>query len=371
MATEVLLSIPYDQDLMARVRRVPGARWDRERRVWCVADGEATRTAIEREGLTDRIVTTPVIKANPARRRGTAFAKTPNAATVRREPPATPLCPEHARALQAVAESLVRRQYAYNTQKAYRGAFRQYLRYLGERNPEDIAKAEIEHYLLLRVRDHGISESYQNTLINAIKFYYEKVLGRDRTVYDIARPRKRAPLPKVLAREEVARMIERTANVKHRCMLMLLYGGGLRLSEVVALLPADVDSERMTITVRRAKGKKDRVVPLPQRLLEPLRTYYRNDRPLTWLFEGQTVGEPYSKRSLQMVVKQAATRAGIRRPVTAHMLRHSYATHLLEAGTDLRYIQEVLGHASIKTTQRYTHVAVDRKPASPLDDLGA
>lgn len=140
---------------------------------------------------------------------------------------------------------------------------------------------------------------------------------------------------------------------------------------MLGLLPSDVDSGRMTITVRRSKGKKDRVVPLPRRLLEPLRAYYRAHRPLTWLFEGQTIGEPYSKRSLQLVVKQAAERAGIKRAVTAHMLRHSYATHLLEAGTDIRYIQEMLGHASIKTTERYTHVAVDRRPASPLDDLGA
>ncbi len=202
-------------------------------------------------------------------------------------------------------------------------------------------------------------------------FYYEKVLDRERTYYDVARPIRREVLPKVLAREEIREMLVRTYHNKHSCMLMLLYGGGLRLSEVLELIPTDIDSKRMTITIRRSKGKKDRVVPLPERILRPLREYYQQYRPMTWLFEGETVGERYSPRSLQQVVKQAAVRAGIHRPVTAHMLRHSYATHLLEDGTDIRYIQDVLGHNSIKTTERYTHVSLSHKPVSPLDGLDA
>lgn len=164
-------------------------------------------------------------------------------------------------------------------------------------------------------------------------------------------------------------MLARTYNNKHNCMLMLLYGGGLRLSEVLELLPGEIDSGRMTIAIRCSKGKKDRIVPLPTRLLEPLREYFRQYRPMTWLFEGETPGERYSPRSLQQVVKQAAVRAGIIRTVTAHMLRHSYATHLLEDGIDIRYIQDVLGHNSIKTTERYTHVSLAHKPVSPLEGL--
>ena len=341
--------------------------------MWCVADGEAARVAIEREGLASRVVE--------------AFAKTagveasaPSGSDAKAEQNGRPkatrppmkrnavLYPVAAAAHQRLLEVLVRRQYAYNTRKSYGAAFAQYAAYLGERDPATATKEEVEEYLLTRVRDDGISERYQNTLINAIKFYYEKVLGYDRTVYDIARPRDREPLPKVIDREEVNAMIDLTHNIKHRCLLMLLYGGGLRLNEVLALLPEEIDSRRMTIFVRRSKGKKDRVVPLPRRLLEPLRTYYRSHRPMTWLFEGRTVGEPYSPRSLQQVVKQAAKRAGVKRPVTAHMLRHSYATHLLEAGTDIRNIQEVLGHGSIKTTERYLHVARGGKPKSPLDE---
>ena len=373
MEREVLLKIPYDQDLMARVRRVPGAKWDRGRRVWCVADGEATRVAIEREGLVGRVVgafakTTGETLTKSATAKAQAKPSGRSKATRPEAKPATVLHHLAAAAHQRLLEVLVRRQYAYNTRKSYGAAFAQYAAYLGERDPATVTREGVEEYLLARVRDDGISERYQNTLINAIKFYYEKVLGRDRTVYDIARPRDREPLPKVIDREEVNAMIDLTHNVKHRCLLMLLYGGGLRLNEVLALLPQEIDSKRMTIFVRRSKGKKDRVVPLPRRLLEPLRTYYRSYRPMTWLFEGQTVGEPYSPRSLQQVVKQAAKRAGVKRPVTAHMLRHSYATHLLEAGTDIRNIQEVLGHGSIKTTERYLHVARGGKPTSPLDE---
>ena len=364
------LDIPYEADLMARVRRVPGAHWDRQRRLWRAADSEAVRRALVEEGLEARVVeaSAKTTTAPAAQSRSSSPGKAAQAFRIlAKESP--PLVPVQQRALQAFTETLVRRQYAYNTRKSYAGAFSKYLRYLGDRPPDQVAKQEIEQYLLMRVRDDRISESYQNLLINAIKFYYEKVLGRDRAVYEIARPRRREPLPKVLSRDEVKRMLASTTNTKHRCMLMLLYGGGLRLSEVLALLPSDLDSNRMTIAIRRSKGKKDRVVPLPGVLLTPLREYFREHRPLTFLFEGQTVGERYSARSLQQVVKQAAARAGIQRPVTAHMLRHSYATHLLEGGTDIRYIQEVLGHASIKTTERYTHVAIDQKPASPLDGM--
>ncbi len=308
------------------------------------SDSQA-RQAIAAEGLKSHIVKALVDPAHD----GTAFAKTANgqaafAKTSSGEPasaktdgsprghwtsasraplptvkpssrstalPPAQLIPAQQEAVQRMTEVLVRRQYAYN---------------MGSANPPDITKADIEQHLLVRVRDEGIAESAQNGVINAIKFYYEKVLDRDRTFYDIARPIRREVLPKVLAREEVREMLARTYTNKHSCMLMLLYGGGLRLSEVLELLPADIDSKRMTVSIRCSRGKQDRIVPLPRRLLAPLREYYRQYQPITWLFEGETPGERYSPRSLQKVVKQAAKRAGIARPVSAHMLRHSFAT---------------------------------------------
>lgn len=194
--------------------------------------------------------------------------------------------------------------------------------------------------------------------------------GRSRQIYEVARQKCPLTNPKVLAKEEVRDLLLGTDNLKHRGMLMLAYGLGLRLGEVLALTPADIDSKRMALYIRGGKGKKDRDLPLPESLLHILREQYRQFRPVSFLFEGQRPGEPYGERSLQLVVKQAAMRAGIRRPVTTHMLRHSYATHLLEAGTDIRVIQDLLGHSSIKTTEIYTHVAQRTRPASPLDTLG-
>ena len=176
-------------------------------------------------------------------------------------------------------------------------------------------------------------------------------------------------LPKVISMEEVSRMIRLTTNLKHRCLLMLAYGAGLRSAELLALKPAHIDSSRMIIRVERGKGNKDREIPLPVQLLPILRDYYLEFKPETWLFEGQRSGTPYSSKSLQQVVHQAARKAGILKKITPHMLRHSYATHLLESGADIRYIQDLLGHKSITTTEIYTHVARSHKPPSPLDSL--
>jgi integrase/recombinase XerD len=175
----------------------------------------------------------------------------------------------------------------------------------------------------------------------------------------------------VLSKEEVASILNASINQKHRTMLSLIYACGLRRSEVLNLKPKDVDSKRGMLTIRNAKGRKDRLVPISGKVIEMLRSYYKAYRPKVWLFEGQFEGTPYSEQSIQSVLKQAVRAAGIKRPVTLHWLRHSYATHLLESGTDLRYIQELLGHKSSKTTEIYTHVSMKslQKIKSPFDDL--
>lgn len=271
--------------------------------------------------------------------------------------------------LSRYCQFIALKRYSPATLKNYRGAFQLFLTHHAPRLPLELNKQDVLDYLAGRVAA-GISEAYQNTLINAIKFYYEQVEGQPRQYYEVPRPKRPQTNPKVLAREEVRDLLLGTDNLKHRAMLMLAYGLGLRLGEVLALTPADIDAKRMALYVRGGKGKKDRDLPLPKMLLLLLREQFRQFRPSTFLFEGQRPGEPYGERSLQLVVKQAAARAGIRRPITTHMLRHSYATHLLEAGTDIRFIQDLLGHSSIKTTEIYTHVAQNKRPASPLDTLG-
>ena len=185
------------------------------------------------------------------------------------------------------------------------------------------------------------------------------------------RPRREHKLPNVLSKEEVAAILHVLPNQKHRTMLSLIYACGLRRGELLNLKPENIDSKRHLLIILKAKGKKDRVVPISDKVITMLREYYKIYKPKIWLFEGQSTAEQYSESSLQEVLKNAIQKAGIKKPVTLHWLRHSYATHLLEAGTDLRYIQELLGHKSSKTTEIYTHVSEKslQKISSPFDNL--
>ena len=298
-------------------------------------------------------------------RLGLAVLVPPTPALAVAWPPPTP----HETLLSRYCQFIALKRYSPNTLKAYRAAFLLFLSHHAPRLPLNLTKQDVLDYLARRVA-RGISGAYQNLLINAIKFYYEQVEGQPRQYYNLARPKRPHTNPKVLAQEEVKALLQGTENRKHRAMLMLAYGLGLRLGEVLALVPADIDSRRMVLYVRGGKGKKDRDLPLPESLLLLLRQQFREYRPVIFLFEGQHPGEPYGERSLQLVVKQAASRAGIQRPTSLHMLRHSYATHLMEAGTDTRIIQDLLSHSSIKTTEICTHVAQRAHPPSPLDSLG-
>ena len=187
----------------------------------------------------------------------------------------------------------------------------------------------------------------------------------------IHRPKRAKVLPNVLSKEEIKLILNAHSNIKHKMMLSLIYSCGLRCGELLALRPVHIDANRNIVLLKNAKGKKDRIVPLSLKILELLREYYKLYKPTTFLFEGQIKGQPYDARSLQLILKQALQKTGITKPVTLHWLRHSYATHLLESGTDLRYIQELLGHNSSKTTEIYTHVSTKslQQIKSPFDDL--
>ncbi len=192
-------------------------------------------------------------------------------------------------------------------------------------------------HILVLIKSQKISSSQQNQRINAIKFYYEKVLGREKQYYELYRPKKEHKLPKVLSKSEVKRIFDVTTNLKHKSILMLIYSAELRRSELLNLLPYDIDSERMIIRINGAKGKKDRISLLSDNLLQLLRIYYKELKPKQYLFEGQKGGQ-YSPTSVANILKNATLKARIKKKVTPHMLRHSFVTHLLEQGTDLRYI---------------------------------
>lgn len=271
--------------------------------------------------------------------------------------------------LKKMREHLILKGYSESTRKTYCNEFYRFIRILGEKDVVELDNEYIKSYLLY-LDKQGSSEHHIHSVVNALKYYFEKVLKRDRQVYDIPRPRKPLNLPDILAGEEVIDIIKSIDNLKHRTMIMTSYSAGLRVSELVSLKVSDIDSKRMTIHIRNAKGKKDRMVVLSEVLLDVLRKYYKYYKPTEYLFEGSD-GCGLSVRTAQVVLKRAKEKAGILKGGSIHSLRHSYATHLLESGTDIRYIQELLGHNNIKTTMRYTHVSIKdiSKVPSPLDKL--
>ncbi len=267
-------------------------------------------------------------------------------------------------------ELLIRMRYSEATRENYKTQFKIFMQWMRPLDVQSVTQETVHQYLLYLVKDRKVSLSTQNQAINAIKFYLEHVNKGERKVYHLERPRKEWKLPIVLSEDEVASLLKNTFNIKHRCLLVLLYSAGLRISELLNLQWTDIDHDRRIIHVRSGKGGKDRVTILSSVAYENTKEYLRIYSPSHWLFEGPD-GKPYSQRSVNQIIKRSCTRANIKKRVSAHTLRHSFATHLLEHGTDLRYIQSLLGHESSKTTERYTHIT--RKGfdqlISPLDRI--
>lgn len=262
------------------------------------------------------------------------------------------------------------RNYSRCTISSYILHIQRFLQSFAGRDLASIDFMEVRDYIIDHVTSKNLSRSYQNQMINAIKIYYDIVYRRPITSIELPRPIKGRKLPEVFSKEEVKKMLDITINQKHKLIISLIYGTGIRLSEAADLGLDDIDELRRVINIRRGKGGKDRVVPLPGNLGELIKEYRKRYQPRIYLFEGQKGGR-YSVRSIQNVVKKAISKAGIMRDASVHTLRHSYATHLLEMGTDLRYIQELLGHRSSKTTEIYTHISKDRIRTikSPLEDF--
>lgn len=246
--------------------------------------------------------------------------------------------------------------------------FRSFLKYTYPLPLRNVNKKMVQQYHQKLIKERNISRSYQNQSVNALKFYAEKVLGQERQYIDLDRPKKIQQLPLVLSLEEVQLILKSTTNLKHKAMLTTLYSAGLRMGELLNLKLEDIDSSAMRIWVREGKGVKDRITVLSPMLLKLLRKYYLSSKPKEFLFEGPD-GGPYSGSSVRKILQRAVNKAKIKKKVRPHTLRHSFATHLLENGTNLRYIQTLLGHNSAKTTEIYTHVSTKKldEITSPLD----
>ena len=346
----IRLTFAYDPDIIQHVKAIIGRQWSQTRKSWFVPDTYRNRCRFGLEvehGM-----------ANPLQEYSSV-------------PERNKLCRD---LLQKVHDQIVLRGYSIHTLKSYVNHTKAYLQAIStQQDPITMTKGDIEQYLLMRNKQRKFSESNTNQHINAIKFLYEQVLGKERMLFYLPRPEKPLQLPKVLGEHELERLFAAVENLKHKAILLTAFSCGLRVSEVVSLRVRNLDPERMQVLIVRSKGKKDRYVTLSPVLWDVLSSYMMKYQiPKTgYLFQGQEKGEPYSIRSAQTVFNRAIKAAGINKDVTFHALRHTYATLLLEKGTDIRFIRDLLGHFDIKTTERYLHVAREKlvNIQSPLDSL--
>ncbi|UFH46650.1 site-specific integrase [Flavobacterium galactosidilyticum] len=334
--SRIAIYFEKNPDWIARMKQQEGSRWSQTLGVWHLPDTLENRMKFQ-------IIETPI--------------KRPSA--------------EGTVQIEKFRYWLLSKRYSENTIKTYTEALKSFLIFYNEKPVAEITNDDVIRYNNEYILNNNLSASYQNQIVNAIKLFFKTVLDTKIEFDKIHRPKRAKVLPNVLSKEEVKLILNAHSNIKHKMMLSLIYSCGLRCGELLALQPVHIDSKRNLVMLKNAKGKKDRITPLSPKILEMLREYFKVYQPTAYLFEGQKAGTSYDARSLQQVIKQAVQKAGISKPVTLHWLRHSYATHLLESGTDLRYIQELLGHNSSKTTEIYTHVSTKslQQIKSPFDDL--
>ncbi|WP_281635783.1 tyrosine-type recombinase/integrase [Flavobacterium marginilacus] len=320
-------------DLITRIKQLDGARWSQTLGVWHLPDTEENRIRFKIPTL---------------------FPTIPSAEGIEN--------------IEKFKQWLRSKRYSENTLITYSEALKSFLIFYREKPIAEITNEDITIFNNEYILKNDLSASYQNQIINAVKLFFQTIRETKIEIDKIYRPKNAKRLPNVLSKEETFRLIDLTANIKHKTLLALIYSSGLRISEAINMKIIDVDSQRMLIHIKNAKGKKDRYTLLSNRVLGLLREYYTIYKPKTFLFEGQHGGQ-YSSRSAQSILQQSAKKAGITKPISLHTLRHSFATHLLESGTDLRYIQDLLGHNSPKTTMIYTHVSSTslKKIINPFD----
>ncbi|HXB41917.1 MAG TPA: site-specific tyrosine recombinase/integron integrase [Bacteroidia bacterium] len=361
-AEDILLRYPNDKVLDEAIKKISGVRWTRTHTCWQVAYSVFTINQI-------KAIFDPICKIDATLLKEKIVSKKTNPSIV--AVPATLVIGDDAKIkMKQFKDWLESRRYSKNTVVTYMDALKSFLRFYSQKPVAEITNEDVIIFNNEFVLKHKLSASYQSQVVNAIKLFFRTVQNTAIIVDDIHRPKKPFKLPLVLSLEDIESLLNSLENIKHKTMLALIYSAGLRRSELLNMEVRDVDSKRMMITVKAAKGNKDRVVPLSATILELLRIYYKKYSPKIYLFEGQT-GNRYSETSLQEIFHQAKNKAKINKSATLHTLRHSYATHLLEGGTNLRYIQEILGHKSPKTTQIYTHVSNEGigRVTSPIEKM--
>lgn len=351
----IIVRFPYNDSQVQQIKQIPGRLWDVQKKQWSLP---CSKTVLDQ--LTGIFNPHEMVMDE-------TFAQTNMGqylmSKVERLRPVVNY-------LEFARRQLFLRGMSHKTIRAYTNHLKIFQDNLG--CPIEQASLEDIHaYILKKAEGELCSHSYIGQLISALKFFYEDVLQKSNFLINIPRPKKARNLPDVLSEEEVRQILTSQDNIKHKVLLMMAYSSGLRVSEVVSLKISDIDSSRMLIHVRRAKGQKDRFTVLSKNALQILRQYSLEYKPNIWLFPGVENGHHLTERTAQRVFETACQKAGIHKKVSIHSLRHSFATHLLESGTDIRYIQELLGHSCSKTTEIYTHVSKKEigKIISPLDRM--
>jgi site-specific recombinase XerD len=347
---------------LGKVKNIHGRRWNAEQKVWEIPYTKLTLRFLDQYFSKDQLQwgfqrTDDIPERLPEPERQ---LKTPEKIILAR----------YEAAVVALEQMLTLKRYSWRTIKSYKNSLRQFIMHYDDIKPRDITRKQINAYLMHLVSTRHITESYQNQISCAIKIFYSEVLSQTEKVEGLVQAKKPQKLPQVLTEDEVTRLLRSVDNLKHRCILMFIYSAGLRLGELTKLRLTDIQVNEHRIFVRDGKGKKDRCTILAGKTEAMLKAYLAYYRPVHWLFEGAD-GGAYSDRSVQAIFTAAKERSRINPLATVHTLRHSFATHLLEKGVDLRYIQDLLGHESTKTTEIYTHITKKSwdKIKSPLDDL--
>ena len=361
------------------VKKIPGIKWSQGKKCWylplsrdsynCICKALAGKAELDELPLKQYLEKRKrIVAIAPA-----LMGKKSFFAPAIPSSPVWRLSSENLLALEKFVEQLKLKYYSPSTITTYRGEFLQLLQLLKNKPANDLTPDELRRYFVYCFDQLHLSENTLHSRINAIKFYFEQVLKKEKFFWDIPRPKKALQLPKLLSEKELGMLFRALSNKKHKAMLFTAYSAGLRVSEIVKLKLKDIDSDRMQIFIERGKGKKDRYVNLSPVLLDILRSYIstQDPRPGKYLFESGYTFDSFPIRSVQHIFSNAKARAGIKKDVGIHSLRHSFATHLLEKGTDIRYIKDLLGHFDIRTTERYLHVANHKlvNIISPLDEL--
>ena len=369
--SRILVLFDFDAKKTAKLRENTDAKWSRTYKGWHIADTTLNRIKCKLPQTNSQLINPTNINEITTRKSTEKPEK--NVLPSNNENSSAIINNVNKHVLVNMRQHLILKAYSSSTQKTYLNEVQSFLQTIGKHAADTFSVQKIKDYLQYCFEKLHLSENTLHSRINSLKFYYEQVLNREKFFWEVPRPKKKNLLPKIFSQEEIAAIINSLNNKKHKAMLMLAYSAGLRVSEVVSLKTSDIDSSRMTIFIHEAKGKKDRMVALSPVLLVMLRAYAEEYRPKAngYLFEGSVKGTPYSNRSLQEVLQAAKKKAGVVRSGSVHSLRHSFATHLIERGTDVTMIQKLLGHNDLKTTLIYLHTSNKNllKVMSPLDDL--